>query len=147
MARPTRPDVNIPAEFAPNGVKEDFVAEKLLNGFDEIDPDILAGDNLNKFIDDVYKVLNYALSGIEDIYAIGLKKEVHIRPETELSEDGYYYWTIEHNFGHSNIITRLIRVSDGAVLWGEAYSITDTTVVFKSKNHIEAGTTKAILIG
>ena len=51
MDKPQKPSINIPTEFASNGVKTDFTAEKLLNGFPEVTPDVLAGDNLNKFID------------------------------------------------------------------------------------------------
>lgn len=62
MNKPEKPNIIIPESFAENGVKTDFDSNKLLNGFDRIQPDVLAGDNLNKFIDDTYKGLNYALS-------------------------------------------------------------------------------------
>lgn len=57
----SKPNISIPAEFAANGTKTDFSALKILNGFDRINPDVLAGDNLNKFIDDTYKGLNGTL--------------------------------------------------------------------------------------
>ena len=60
MTKPNNPNLSIPAGFAENGIKTDFTAEKIANGFDNIDPDILAGDNLNKLIDDTYKGLTYA---------------------------------------------------------------------------------------
>jgi hypothetical protein len=60
----SKPNINIPAEFAVNGIKTDFDNSKLLNGFYRLNPDVLAGDNLNKFIDDTYKGLN----GVLDLY-------------------------------------------------------------------------------
>lgn len=60
----SKPNINIPAEFAVNGIKTDFDNSKLLNGFDRLNPDVLAGDNLNKFIDDAYKGLN----GVLELY-------------------------------------------------------------------------------
>lgn len=68
MTKPTNPNINIPEYFALNGQKTDFQEEKLQNGFDPVDPDVLAGDNLNKFIDDTYKGLNYAVKGVSDLY-------------------------------------------------------------------------------
>ena len=62
MNKPEKPNIIIPESFAENGVKTDFDSNKILNGFDRIQPDVLAGDNLNKFIDDTYKGLNYALN-------------------------------------------------------------------------------------
>ena len=56
-----KPNIDIPSGFAENGKKEDFPNDKILNGFDPINPDILPGDCLNKFIDDTYKASNYAL--------------------------------------------------------------------------------------
>lgn len=61
MNKPTKPNIVIPESFAENGIKTDFDNEKLTNGFDRLQPDVLAGDNLNKFIDDTYKASNYAL--------------------------------------------------------------------------------------
>lgn len=68
MTKPNNPNITIPAGFAQNGQKTDFLEEKIQNGFDPIDPDVLSGDNLNKFIDDTYKGLNYSLAGVQDLY-------------------------------------------------------------------------------
>ena len=57
----TRPNIQIPKEFAINGEKADFTQEKIQTGFDKLNPDIFAGDNANKFIDDTYKGLNAVL--------------------------------------------------------------------------------------
>lgn len=62
MAKPIKPNIQIPQAFAINGDKTDFLEEKIQNGFDPVDPDVLAGDNLNKFIDDTYKGLNYSIA-------------------------------------------------------------------------------------
>lgn len=61
MDKPIKPSVTIPAEFAPNGVRTPFSNAKVQDGFDRINSDVLAGDNLNQFIDDTYKASNYAL--------------------------------------------------------------------------------------
>lgn len=60
----SKPNINIPAEFAVNGVKTPFSNAKIQNGFDKLSRDVLAGDNLNKFIDDTYKGLN----GVLELY-------------------------------------------------------------------------------
>ena len=60
----TRPNIQIPKEFAINGEKADFTQEKIQTGFDKLNPDIFAGDNANKLIDDTYKGLN----GVLDLY-------------------------------------------------------------------------------
>lgn len=60
----SKPEINIPTEFAANGIKVDFPNEKILSGFDPINPDILPGDCLNKLIDDTYKGLN----GVLELY-------------------------------------------------------------------------------
>ena len=60
----SKPNIDIPSGFAGNGTKEDFPNDKILNGFDPINPDILPGDCLNKFIDDTYKGLN----GVLELY-------------------------------------------------------------------------------
>ena len=69
MTRLTNPNLSIPNSFATNGQKTDFTAEKVQNGFNPIDPDVLAGDNLNKFIDDTYKGLTYSIGSIADLYS------------------------------------------------------------------------------
>lgn len=68
MAKPTNPNITIPAAFATSGAKTDFPTERITSGFDDIAPEILAGDNLNKFIDDTYKGLTYAMAGVTDLY-------------------------------------------------------------------------------
>ena len=68
MTKPTKTTISIPEAFAINGIKADFVEDKIQNGFDNINPDVLAGDNLNKFIDDTYKGLNYSIKGVCDLY-------------------------------------------------------------------------------
>ena len=68
MTKPTNPKIVVPEGFAISGQKEDFTPDKIQNGFDPIDPDVLAGDNLNKFIDDTYKGLHYSMSGVSDLY-------------------------------------------------------------------------------
>ena len=60
----SKPNINIPTEFAINGNKTDFSQAKITNGFDRLQPDVLPGDNLNKFIDDTYKGLN----GVLELY-------------------------------------------------------------------------------
>lgn len=70
MNKPVKPNITIPESFAENGIKTDFDNEKLTNGFDRLQPDVLAGDNLNKFIDDTYKGLNYAMAGTDAINLI-----------------------------------------------------------------------------
>lgn len=61
----SKPNINIPAEFAINGTKTDFSQAKITEGFDRLQPDVLPGDNLNKFIDDTYKGLNGVLELFE----------------------------------------------------------------------------------
>lgn len=68
MAKPTDPNIEFPQAFAIDGQKTDFLEEKIQNGFDPIDPDVLAGDNLNKFIDDTYKGLHYSIDAVNDLY-------------------------------------------------------------------------------
>ena len=68
MTKPIKPNITIPAGFAENGTKTDFLNEQIQNGFDPVDPDVLAGDNLNKLIDDTYKGLNYTMDGVNDLY-------------------------------------------------------------------------------
>lgn len=81
MNKPIKPEITIPQSFAENGVKTDFDDTLLADGFDNLRPDVLAGDNLNKFIDDTYKGLNYGMAAAD---AINLIKE----GETLTVEDG-----------------------------------------------------------
>lgn len=70
MNKPIKPDITIPQSFAENGVKTDFDDTLLANGFDNLRPDVLAGDNLNKFIDDTYQGLNYSMAAADAINLI-----------------------------------------------------------------------------
>lgn len=70
MNKPIKPDITIPQSFAENGVKTDFDDTLLADGFDNLRPDVLAGDNLNKFIDDTYKGLNYGIAAADAINLI-----------------------------------------------------------------------------
>lgn len=67
--KPTKPTITIPASFAASGIKTDFDSDKLVNGFDHINPDVLPGDCLNKLIDDLYKASNYALTYLDYLNA------------------------------------------------------------------------------
>jgi len=147
MDKPQKPNINMPTEFATNGVKTDFTAEKLLNGFPEVTPDVLAGDNLNKFIDDVYKASNYSMNSIEHMYSQMIMKEVHVNPELIADENGLYNWTINHKFAHSDIKATLYRIEDNAELWGKPKSINNTEVKYSFKSQVPVGTIKAVLIG
>lgn len=68
MNKPTNPNVIVPAQFATNGVKIGFTQEKIESGFSNSAADVLAGDNLNQFIDDVYKSITYSNAGVADLY-------------------------------------------------------------------------------
>ncbi len=107
MAKPIKPDVNLPPEFAPKGKKTDFPSEKIENGFDPVDPDVLAGDNLNKFIDDTYKSLNYSIRGIEDLY-----KGAVLYDANETYSDKSIVFNIEDN-GNINIYKSLTTENKG----------------------------------
>lgn len=72
MNKPIKPNITIPESFAKNGEKTDFDSDLIESGFDDLEPDVLAGDNLNKFIDDTYKGLNYGMAAAD---AINLIKE------------------------------------------------------------------------
>ena len=107
MKKPTNPNINFPQAFAIDGQKTDFLEEKIQDGFDPIDPDVLAGDNLNKFIDDTYKGLHYAMDGVNDLY-----KGAVLYSSTEtynstsivfsISEDGIalYHSLTDNNLGN-----------------------------------------------
>ncbi len=107
MKKPTNPNINFPQAFAIDGQKTDFLEEKIQDGFDPIDPDVFAGDNLNKFIDDTYKGLHYTMDGVNDLY-----KGVVLYSSTEtynstsivfsISEDGIalYHSLTDNNLGN-----------------------------------------------
>ena len=69
MTRLSDPNLTIPASFAEEGQKADFSTEKVRSGFSSIAPETLAGDNLNKLIDDTYKGLTYSIGSIADLYS------------------------------------------------------------------------------
>ena len=97
MNKPEKPNIIIPESFAENGVKTDFDSNKILNGFDRIQPDVLAGDNLNKFIDDTYKGLNYALS-----FGDYIDNKVSKSGDTMT---GVLYFKFDDNFDYSQTTT------------------------------------------
>ena len=70
MNKPIKPNITIPESFAKNGVKTDFDSDLIAEGFDNLKPDVLAGDNLNKFIDDTYQGLNYGMAAADAINLI-----------------------------------------------------------------------------
>lgn len=70
MNKPIKPEITIPQSFAENGIKIDFDNKLLTDGFNDLEPDVLAGDNLNKFIDDTYKGLNYGIAAGDAINLI-----------------------------------------------------------------------------
>ncbi|MEE3349914.1 MAG: hypothetical protein VZR09_07730 [Candidatus Gastranaerophilaceae bacterium] len=70
MSKPINPDIAIPSEFAADGQKRNFTEEKIQHGFNSVAKDTLEGDCLNKFIDDTYKGLNYAMDGVDDLYDV-----------------------------------------------------------------------------
>ena len=70
MNKPVKPNITIPESFAKNGIKTDFDSDLIAEGFDNLKPDVLAGDNLNKFIDDTYKGLNYGMAAADAINLI-----------------------------------------------------------------------------
>lgn len=95
MNKPEKPNITIPESFAVNGVKADFDSNKVLNGFDRLQPDVLAGDNLNKFIDDTYKGLNYALDigdyieeGIANTNLSNLSSEGQAKFDAKVNKSG-----------------------------------------------------------
>ena len=73
MNKPTKPNIVIPESFAENGIKTDFDNEKLTNGFDRLQPDVLAGDNLNKLIDDTYTYGKIRFIGGRSITSVDIK--------------------------------------------------------------------------
>jgi len=79
MNKPIKPEITIPQSFAENGVKTDFDDTLLTDGFDNLRPDVLAGDNLNKFIDDTYKGLNYGMAAADAINLINEGETLIVR--------------------------------------------------------------------
>lgn len=79
MNKPIKPEITIPQSFAENGVKTDFDDTLLADGFDNLRPDVLAGDNLNKFIDDTYKGLNYGMAAADALNLINEGETLIVR--------------------------------------------------------------------
>lgn len=110
MAKPTNPNINFPEAFAVEGQKTDFLDEKIQSGFDPVDPDVLAGDNLNKFIDDTYKGLHYSMNGVNDLY-----KGTVLYDENETYTDKSIVFNIDEN-GETGIYRSLISNNTGNAL-------------------------------
>ena len=89
MNKPTKPNIIIPEAFAVDGVKNDFTAEKLQNGFDRIQPDVFWGDNLNKLIDDTYKGLNYSMAAADAINLINEGELLESLKTYNIIDDSY----------------------------------------------------------
>jgi len=113
MTKPTNPKLSIPENFAIHGVKTDFEDTKIQNGFNPLEPDILSGDNLNKFIDDTYKGLNYASKGVADLY-----KGVILYDETETYSEKSIVFNIDAD-GKISIYKSLIAGNTGNELTDE----------------------------
>jgi len=79
MNKPIKPNITIPQSFAENGIKTDFDDTLLADGFDNLRPDVLSGDNLNKFIDDTYKGLNYGMSAADALNLINEGETLIVR--------------------------------------------------------------------
>ena len=109
MAKPTNPNINFPEAFAVEGQKTDFLDEKIQSGFDPVDPDVLAGDNLNKFIDDTYKGLHYSMNGVNDLY-----KGTVLYDENETYTDKSIVFNIDEN-GETGIYRSLISNEVGDI--------------------------------
>ena len=113
MAKPIKPNIEFPQEFAVNGTKKDFLSEMIQGGFDEVDPDVLAGDNLNKLIDDTYKGLHYSMDGVNDLY-----KGAVLYDETETYTNKSIVFNIDEN-GEAAIYQSLIADNTGNALTDE----------------------------
>ena len=110
MAKPTNPNVIIPAQFAVNGVKTDFSNEKIQSGFDEDAADVLAGDNLNKFIDDTYKSITYSNAGVADLY-----KSAIVYDNTESYNTNSLVFNVDSN-GNTTFYRSLVDNNTGNAL-------------------------------
>ena len=78
-----------------------------------------------------------------------VRKEVHRLTDYDIVYDeavGTYTWTINHSFGHSDILTVLVDSTTKGTVWGEPKSITNTTVVYSSTHEFTRDVT-AILLG
>ena len=57
-----------------------------------------------------------------------------------------WVWTVDHDFGHSHLITQWYDLK-GHMLWGSPYRVTDTQIIVHSNTEIEAGTTILVVLG
>jgi hypothetical protein len=57
-----------------------------------------------------------------------------------------WVWTVDHDFGHSHLITQWYDL-EGHMLWGSPYQVTDTQIIIHSNKEIEAGTTVLVVLG
>ena len=110
MTKPTKPNINFPEGFAIEGQKTDFLDEQIQNGFDPVDPDVLAGDNLNKLIDDTYKGLHYSMDGVNDLY-----KGAVLYDETETYSNKSIVFNIDEN-GNAAVYQSLVNDNTGNAL-------------------------------
>lgn len=110
MTKPTKPNINFPEGFAIEGQKTDFLDEQIQNGFDPVDPDVLAGDNLNKLIDDTYKGLHYSMDGVNDLY-----KGAVLYDETETYTNKSIVFNIDEN-GNAAVYQSLVNDNTGNAL-------------------------------
>ena len=110
MTKPVKPNIEFPQAFAIDGQKTDFLDEKIQSGFDPIDPDVLAGDNLNKLIDDIYKGLHYSMDGVNDLY-----KGAVLYDPAETYTDKSIVFNIDEN-GDTAIFRSLVNDNNGNAL-------------------------------
>ena len=115
MNKPVKPNITIPASFADNGEKAPFDNDHMLNGFPKMAPDVLAGDNLNEFIDNTYKGLNYSMAASD---ALNLIEDGH----TLIYKDGEFQSKLVQGLNGkiTNCITEMpqrinLEVADGNI--------------------------------
>ena len=106
MNKPIKPNISFPSGFALNGQKTDFTQQKIQNGFNPVEPDILAGDNLNKFIDDTYKSITYSNSGVADLYRSAVVYD---------SNETYYQNSIVFNVDNNGKVLLYLSKTDNNV--------------------------------
>ena len=82
--KPTKPTDLMPETFAQGGIRSNFSAEKISNGFSANFEDILQGDNLNYTLDSIGKQLKYLNTVVDYINAIGIKKVPYINSNNKL---------------------------------------------------------------
>lgn len=123
MNKPIKPDITIPQSFAENGVKTDFDDTLLADGFDNLRPDVLAGDNLNKFIDDTYKGLNYGMAAADALNLINEGETLIVRDGKftsgaagggglEIGDIGFTQMAIDESKGLRRILNGQVIIQD-----------------------------------